>query len=256
MTLIDLLRRTEKMVVDNSPALMTAVGVVGTLTTAYLTGRASFKAAKAINIEEGWHQTQGEDILTSREKMKLVWKLYIPAMATTALTVTAIVFANRVGSRRAAAVAVAYSITEKAFDEYKDKIKEKLGPGKEQAVRDEIAQDRITRNPVDSREVLITGTNEVLCFEMYSGRYFQSDMETLRKAENTVNRQIIGDGSASLTDFYYQVGLPSTKSSDEVGWNLDHMLELKFSATLTPENKPCIAVDFRVTPIRHYYKHL
>jgi hypothetical protein len=250
VTLTDLLRRTEKLVIDNSPAIMTAIGVVGTVTTAYLTGRASFKAAHLISKEELWDK----DPFTTKEKVKLVWKEYIPPACIGILTIASIIGANRVGNRRAAALAVAYSVTERAFDEYKDKIVEKFGKGKEQAARDEIAQDRITKS-YDSREVLITGNGDYLCYEMHTGRYFQSTMETLLRAENTVNRQIIGDGSASLTDFYFEVGLPPTKYSDEIGWNLDHMVKLSFSATLTPENKPCMAIDFVATPIRHYYKN-
>lgn len=253
MTLTDLLRRTEKLVIDNSPTVMTAIGVVGTITTAYLTGRATFKATKLINDHN--RDLDVHDLwMPPKEAAKLTWKLYIPAAVTGALTIASIVTANRVGSRRAAALAVAYSLTEKAFDEYKDKIVEKLGKGKEQAARDEIAQDRINKT-FDTREVIFTGTGEHLCYEMHTGRYFQSTMESLLSAENTINRQIIGDGSASLTDFYFQVGLPATKHSDEVGWNLDNMLKLRFSATLTPENKPCMAVDFSISPIRHYYKN-
>jgi hypothetical protein len=255
VTLTDLLRRTEKLVIDNSPALMTAVGVVGTLTTAYLSGRASYRMGQRFAYEDMEYLEP-----TPRNRKKEIffeeklWKLYIPAMATAVLSVTAIVFANRVGSRRAAAMAVAYSVTEKAFEEYKDKIKERFGTAKEQSVRDELAQERITKDPVGGREVVLAGNGDVLCYDLYTGRYFQSNHEVLRRAANDVNAQIIHEMSASLTDFYNAVGLKSTAISDQVGWNVDRMLELRFTTALSDDNKPCLAVGFAIAPIPNYYK--
>jgi hypothetical protein len=45
-------RRLLKFASDNSPAILTSAAVVGTITTAYLTGKASFKAADVIRDEE------------------------------------------------------------------------------------------------------------------------------------------------------------------------------------------------------------
>lgn len=254
MKFADLVKRTQKLAIDNSPAILTAIGVTGALTTAYLTGKASFKAAEMIREEAdrtdkftGYNGTLKQDV-------KLVWKLYIPAAGTAVLTVTAIVAANHIGSRRAAAIAAAYTISEKAFEEYKEKVVEKMGATKEQAVRDEVAQDRVDRNPVSSHEVIIAGSGQVLCFDEWSGRYFQSDMETIRKAQNDTNYQVLNESYASLSDFYERIGLPSTSQSDEIGWNTDRMIDLKFSTTLAEDGRPCLAIDFGLTPIRGYYK--
>ena len=62
--------------------------------------------------------------------------------------------------------------------------------GKIKKIRDEIAQDRVNANPPNSREVLIAGTGEVLFFDMLTGRYFQSTMEDIKRAENKVNYRV------------------------------------------------------------------
>jgi hypothetical protein len=248
ISLADAVRRAGKIVADNSPVLLTAVGVTGVITTAYLTGKASFKAAAILEENEIY-----SDPLEVKEKVQLTWKTYIPPALMGAATIAAIIAANRVGSRRAIALAAAYSLSEKAFEEYRSKIIEKIGEKKEREARDELAQDRVSRS-AGIREVIVTGNGSVLCYEAFTGRYFLSDMETLRKAENDINHQVIHDSFACLSDLYDLIGLSHTSFSDEVGWNMDKLLELQFSTTLSESGKPCVVVDFKVGPTRHYHR--
>lgn len=257
MTLISIAKRTEKFLADNSPIVLTAIGVTGTITTAYLTGVATFKAADLILVEEDrqYRETVGEPriVLDRKEMFLLVWKEYIPAAGVGVITVACIVGANRIGTRRAAAMAAAYSISEKAFTEYKEKVVEKLGDNKERAIRDEIAQDRVLANPPTGREILI-GRGDILCFDAYTGRYFMSSMEEIKKAQNDTNYEILHNNYCSLGDFYNRLGLPGTSFSEEVGWSSDHMLEVIFSTVLADDGQPCLTIQFSVDPIRGYYK--
>lgn len=255
MTIRDLVMTVERTIVKNSPALMTSIAVIGTVSTAYLTGRATVTAMERIQTAEYDIRTDSSlspHSLTSKEKVELVWKEYIPPLVMGALTVAAIVTSNRVSSRRAAALAVAYSISEKAFDEYKEKIVEKLGPKKEQAARDEIAQEQINRNP--PKEVIFMGKGDILCREAFTGRYFKTTMEALRGARNTLNEAILHDFSASLTDFYYLVGLDRTDISDDIGWNSDKLMDILITSALTPDGEPCMSFTYSVLPQSKYYK--
>lgn len=247
ISLSDAARRAGKLIADNSPVLLTAVGVTGVITTAYLTGKATFKAAEILGENESYSEP-----LTPKEKVSLTWKCYIPAMGTMAATIFVVIAANRVGSRRAAALAAAYSLSEKAFEEYRSKAVDRLGGKKEQELRDELAQDRVNRSPKESREVVMVGPGSVLCYDEFTGRYFLSDMETIRKAVNDVNEQVINDSYASLSEFYHKIGLTQTSFSEDVGWNLDKLLEVKYTSVLTDTGKPCLAIDFTVAPVRHY----
>lgn len=247
MKLIELARKIEKFSIDNSPTILTTIGVVGVVGTAVLTHKAALKADEL-------RSTSG--VIPDRKALvKVVWKEYIPAAIAGSLTVTCIVGANRIGSKRAAALAAAYTISERGFQEYREKVVGRLGTNKEQAVRDEIAQDRINANPV-SNQVIIAGNGSVLCYDQFSGRYFNSTMENLKKAQNDTNYRVLNYGSASLSDFYERVGLPATDASEEVGWTTDKMLELEFSTCLTEDDRPCISFGFFVAPARNYFRHL
>ena len=241
-----------KMPDISSTTVLTSMGVTGVVTTAYLTGRASFKAAELIRREE-IVKTLPPDKLTNKEKIKLVWPLYVAPVSVGCTTITAIVMANHTASKRIAALTVASGISERALTEYKAKVLEKLGEKKEMTIRDEIAQDRV--NATENKEVLVVGAGEVLCFDMYTGRYFQSTVEKIRQAENKINFEILNHMYASLSSFYGELGIPATQYSDEVGWNgLTDRFEVRFSTVMSPDNRPCIAMEFTRPPMPEYTK--
>lgn len=264
MIFADISRRAGKLVADNSPVILSAIAVTGTVMTAVLTGKASFKAALIIDENEPVigvkRNSETNDVemdnapLDIRQKVDLVWKLYIPAAGTAAMTIFCTIAANRIGMRRAAALASAYKISEKAWGEYKDKVIETIGRKKEEAVRDEVAQDRVDNNPVSKTNLIVTGGGKELCFEEFTGRYFETDVQSLRKAQNDINHQVNNSYYASLTDFYDLIGLPRTSLSDEFGWNSDELLELEFSTTMSKDERPCISIGFRAVPIRDYHR--
>ena len=247
------------LVNDNSTAILTGMGVAGTVATAYLSGRASFRAAQIIQQEKdlidvlrGEQEEERPPDLTTVRKVKLVWREYLPPVAVGSVTVTSILVANRVASKKIAALTIASGISERALNEYKDKVIEKLGPNQDRAVRDQVAQDRVTNEPVGGREIIITGNGEVLCYDMTSGRYFQSTIEDIKRAENRINYELIHYMSASLSMFYEEIGLPPTSHSDSVGWNMNNHIEVEFSTTMSSDNRPCIAIDFKRQPTSDY----
>lgn len=237
-------KQAEVILRRNSPAILTAIGVSGTITTAYLSAKASFKAAKMIEYDQ--RVTQGKLIkepIDKKEAIKLVWKCYIPPVVTGTLTIASIVFATKINNRRTAAMAAAYSLSERAFIEYKDKVVETIGKNKEQAVRDDIAADKV-RATAPGSEVILAGSGDVLCCELHTGRYFKSDMESLRKAQNDINARLIRETYANVSEFYYVMKWPYTSASSDYGWTSDRMLELEFSTVLTNDGRPCLAFEY------------
>lgn len=235
--------KTLKLVKSNAPEILSALAVSGVVTTSYLIGKASFAASEVIRTHEDFAGTPEDPKERIKERTKHVWRLYVPSGISAGLTIVCIVGANKSGNRQAAAAITAYSITEKAFSEYREKVAEQIGKGKEQAIRDEVAQDAVKHHPV-TREVHITGTGEVMCFEMYTSRYFKSDMETLRKAQNDINAMVVNNLYVTLDEFYDLIGLEHTSMSDKLGWDSDKLMDLRFSAVMGRNNEPCLAFEY------------
>lgn len=246
-----IIQKLERIALDNSPSILTGIGVAGVIATSWLTGRSTVRYMTELG-EEGYFDRDYTFDRSYAEHVKAAWKIYIPPVVSGTSTIVVIVLANRVSYKRTAALVAAYSVLQEASREYRNKIVEVIGAKKEASVRDEIQQTRVQDNPPSS-EVLIVNGSQTLCYDAYTGRYFRGDIETIRQAVNTINHKINTNFYASLTDFYELIGLPRTSISDEVGWNSDELLEVQFSAVLV-DNKPCMSFDFLVTPVRHYYK--
>jgi hypothetical protein len=244
----------KKLIADNSPGILTGISVAGTILTSVLTAKATWSAAEKIKFEENFYGAPQEGWPLVKSRVRRAWVYYIPAVVTGTITIVCVVAADRIGNRRAAAIAAAYSLSEKAFGEYREKVVQQVGKQKEQRVRDEIAQDRVGASQVQHSQVIVTGNGDVLCFDTLTGRYFESNVEAIRRAENDLNFQLIHENYASLSDFYRLVGLPPTTFSEEVGWTSQKKVEIYISAVMAENDRPCLAITFRVEPVRDYYK--
>jgi hypothetical protein len=255
-------KKALKYASDNSPTILTSIGTVGVITTAVLAAGGAYKASRIILEEQAYldktptpatmnghpaHQ------LTKKEKAQLTWMYYLPAVGSAALTCGAIIGANRIADSRTAAMAAAFTMSEKALVEYKDKVVETFGKTKGDRVQDAVMQDRVAQSPVPQGLVVMTGQKQ-LCYDAWTDRYFHSTMEDLKKAQNDLNHRILSDNYASLSDFYSLIGLPPTQGSDDIGWNVDKLLEINFTTCISPDQIPAIAMDYRVEPIRGFHR--
>lgn len=241
----------QKLVTNNSPAILTAAAVVGVVATAVLVAKAAPKAHTDIQNE----MSERTDEVTLVDKTLLVYKYYIPAAATGAATIACIIGANTISTKRSAALASAVGLSEYAFKEYRNKVVEQLGENKETKVHDAVMQDVVSRNPVSDNQVIITGNGKSLFLDNFSERYFESDMESVRRAVNDINEQIFGEDSASLNDFYNRIGIRGSKLGDELGWNQTNKLEIRYSTALSEDNRPCVVIDYRKAPLNDYWKN-
>ena len=265
MSIRSAFKLAERYVINNSPTLLTAFGVTGVLTTAYLTGKATFRATVVIAEEEARRELLEPAILETlpeldtKEKAKLVWKCYLPPALSVVTTIGCVVGANTINTSRMAALAAAYAVSDKNFAEYKSKVKEVFGEKKEGEVRTAIAQDSVNANPPPGAAFIHNAAGgDTLCKDAWTGRYFYSDMQTIRAAENDLARGMyVGQDVATLADFYDAIRLPSPKCANEVGWNNDSPLKLQFDTVMAPGDIPCLVVDFANAqfPVGSYFGH-
>lgn len=239
--------------IKHSPEILTGIGITGMITTTIMAVKATPKAldimadVKAIHAEDTDRKAFAKDVLTK------VAPIYLPAVIVCFLSTGCLIGASSVNLRRNAALATAYTLSETALREYQDKVVETIGDKKEQHIRDEIAKDRVERNPVSKQEVLVTAKGETLCYDSLSGRYFKSDMEVLKRATNELNRRMLSEDYISLNDFYDEIGLSYTKIGEDIGWRVDKgFIELVFSSQLASDGTPCLVLDYQVAPYYDY----
>ena len=241
-----------KFASKRSPEILTGIGIAGMITTTILAVRATPKALKLIEEQK---EEESVDELSSFEVVKVAWKPYIPAMVTCIASTACLIGASSVNTKRNAALATAYKLSETALSEYRDKVVETIGEKKERIVRDKVAEERVKKNPVSKNEVIVTGNGKTLCFDPISGRYFMCSIETIKKAENTLNKQMLHDisGYVSLNEFYDELGLDHTSVGNDLGWNTNQLIDIDFSSQLNDNGEPSVVLDYLVAPKCDYY---
>lgn len=265
MELNKILRQAVRTVDRNSPTILTGFGVAGLLTTIVLAVKATVKAQDVLYQEaqfrfEQWEQSTGEDasaypdeVFTTEEIVKLTWKYYIPTAGMTALTIGSIIFAHKINLRRNAALLSLYSIAQKGIEEYQAKVVEQIGEKKEEKIRGEIAQQRLDKTPPESTTTILAGNGKHLFYDSFSGRYFESDVETIRQLVNEFNAKLIRCAPMFLgiNEFFDELKLEKIDLGDEMGWDAEsHLMEVRFTTKMA-NGVPCVVIEYPIWP-KHY----
>ena len=245
-------RRAKMFMSEHSPEILTAIGISGMLGTTILAVKGTPKALKLIEQKK---KEEHKDKLTPVEVVKTTWKCYIPAAVTGVSSTLCLIGANSVHARRHAALATAYKISESAFNEYREKVVETVGEKKEQVIQDSVDKERIIKHPASQSDVIYTGYGHTLCFDPWSGRHFESDIDRIKKAENELNKRMLHDtfGYVSLNEFYDELNLPRTEVGDIVGWNVHNLIDIRIGSQVD-EGRPCIVVGHNNKPDYEYEK--
>lgn len=252
MNISPFLRTAQKWALENSPSILTVVGTIGAISTAVLATRAGFSSASLVENALIEKRQSQRGPLTKREVVEATWQEFIPPAVVGAITLAAIIGANRIGTRRAAALAAAFKISEKMAEEYRQKVVEHMGAQKEEMVRSDVARDRIGRT--DGVETLILGEGEIIFYDSWSDRAFTSTRQRVEDAVNQINYQINQAWAASLTEFFDLLGLKATGVSDSFGWNTDELLDVNYTSCLLPDGRPACEIRYNTQPFQNYNK--
>lgn len=243
------IKNTKCFLGKHSPEILTGIGIAGMVSSTVLAVKATPKAL--VLLEEARTNEDGTlgDKLTIVETVKVAWKPYVPAIAVGMASISCIIGASRVNYKRNAALSTAYALSERTLINYRDKVVETLGEKKEKEVRDKISQDNIDKKPISSSQVIITPKGNTLFMDSITGRYFRSDLDSIKKAVIELNMEISHQNYISLNEFYTNIGLDRISNGDNLGWNIDSgYVEIDYSTCLADNDEPCIVIDYITQP--------
>lgn len=242
----------------HSPEILIGVGIAGMVTTTILAVKSTPKALQLIEQEKEVRKTEQDDPekISKIDIVKICWKCYVPAALIGTVSIACLIGSNSVSTRRAAALTTAYKLSETALTEYKEKVIETIGDKKEQTIREAIANDHVKKNATSSQDVIVTGKGMTRCYDNFSGRYFVSDIDHIKKAVNDLNRSMLMHDYVSLNDFYDELGLSHTKQGDDLGWTIiDGYMDVEISSHLCDDGTPCIAISYTLAPKYEYDRY-
>lgn len=238
----------------NGPTIVLGLGiasmVIGTVLAVYETPKALDDIK---DLEEEKKKEKDPEPITKKEIVKATWKRYIFPLTTEVVGMGLIIQSHRMMNNRVIAFATAYSGLETAHMLYQKNARDILGEKKEQEIRDAVAKERV---PAKIDNVISLGGN-TLCYDPWTERLFYSDQETIRRAINNLNKQMMDECYISLNEYYYEIGLKDVKCGDLLGWHIDQgLIDVSFSSQLTKDGRPCLVIDFLVEPVYDYSRSL
>lgn len=244
--------KVKRFLAKESPVILTGAAVTGVFTTIGLTISATTEANILIceaECQKMEREMDPEATLTLKEKIKVGWKPFIPVFVSGGITIASIIAANSISTKRNLALLAINALSEKAFTEYKEEIQKVLGKNKEQKARDDIATVKLQKQELKPDAIIFSGKGESLCYDTLSGRYFMSDLETIRKAVNQANKDMLDNMVYDLNSFYDEIGLPHTELGDIMAWTPEYgLMDLSYTAAIAPDGRPCIVLNYRISP--------
>lgn len=238
-----------------APTLLTVAAITGVFTTVYFSFKAAPKAKEILNekkkdlesIEDGDNEAKRTVYI---ETLKELAPVCAPPVVSCGMAIACILGANTVSLKRQLALTAAYNLTNNTLKEYQESAKRIVGPKKSKQISDDVNQKAIMANAPDDKTIIFTGKGDMLCYDVMSGRYFKSNPEAIRKAVNLLNMDLMSEFYVSLNDYYSKIDLPEIKIGDLLGWGSGdgELVEVSFSSLLTPNEEPCLVVDYLVEP--------
>ena len=209
-------KMAKKVVQKKSPEILTGLGIAGMITTVVLAVKATPKALDLIDEEidnQNRKLSQEEpqiNKLKPVETVKVAWKPYIPAVLLGGASVACLIGANTVSARRHAAL---YSAYEKKSN------------------------------------VVIAGDGDTWFIDAMSNQPFLSSKNKLDAAANELNRNMRSDMYVSLSQFYDEIGIEHTGTSDYIGWRIDKgYIDVVTSDAIVKDGKVYVVMDFLSRP--------
>lgn len=244
----------------HSSAILCGIACVGVVATAVLASDGTIKATEMLKKDGRYDELGGKIKEQDKEfclgVLRDVVPCYAPCICVGTATICCMVGSSYISARRSAALAGAYLLSSKTLESYKQKTEELLGKVKADKISSAVKETELKTNPVEIDHVIDTREGKTLCFDRDSGRYFYSDIEKLKQAENEANKCLLEEGWMSLNDIYDRLMLPPIMLGEELGvdYQQSGLINIMFDAELTPDGTPCMTVDIPVTPkYIHYY---
>lgn len=276
----------------HSPEIMMVAGAVGVVASAVMACKATLKVNEVLEetkesvetiheaTEKGHTQT-GEEYTAedSKKDLTIVYtqtglkfvKLYGPAIALGALSLTGMLASNHILRKRNIALAAAYTAVDKGFKDYRGRVVNRFGEELDRELRYNLKAKEIEETVVNEKgeEETVKKNVTVIDSDYYSeySRFYTDGCKGycpddphlsllyLRKTQDFLNERLRAKGHVFLNEAYEMLGLPKSPIGQLVGWVYSEGKYIDFGIyDLYKENsvdfvngyEPTILLDFNV----------
>lgn len=239
----------------HSPEILVVAGVAGVVTSGVMACRATTKLSEVleesksnIDLIHNYVETEGFSEKYTEEDSKKdltityvqsglkIAKLYAPAVAVGALSITAILASHKILRTRNIALAAAYSAIDRSFKDYRGRVVERFGEALDRELRynikaEEVEVTEIDKNGKEKTTKQMVNVVDPNTISDYARIYcegntgWEKDPEYnlmfLKRMQASANDMLQCKGHLFLNEVYDMLGFPRSKAGQVVGWIYD-----------------------------------
>lgn len=224
-----IIEKAPEILIGGGTALLFSGAIIGVSTT--------IKACKKL---------EGKN-LSKAEKVRAVWKDYIPMTGLVVVGTICIIAGTVEGNKRNAALAAALVASEGTLKDYKQAVKKMLNPEKEEKVVEieEETEDGEKKKRKETIVVCNTG-QKLMMRDSWTGRKFEMSLAELYAIVNEFNANLVEERCMSLNDWYDYLTLDRVEGGYDAGWNISHgVLQLDLEPVIDDDQTLVVNVDFK-----------
>lgn len=250
------LMKTSLKLKKHSPEILIVTGVIGTVASTVMACKATTKLGEIMDnakddieavheaVEHPEDLPQKYTAEDGKKDLTIVYtqtalrvaKLYLPAVALGALSLTAIIKSHDILKKRNVALAAAYTAADKGFKEYRNRVVERFGNDVDKELRYNVKAKEFEHKVVndDGTEETVVETVNVASIDDVSdfAKYFNKDcagwsdnaeknLFFLKRQQDFANELLEANGYLFLNEVYDMLGIPRSKAGQVVGWVYD-----------------------------------
>lgn len=265
MSFNQVLNKSKKWTKKHSPEILTGFGIACFGASAVFAAVGTVKALDLIEEEKDRRLSEWpSSTITKEQEAELLhfaprdyiytcWKVYSPAVIAALIGTVCVVNANRINVKRTTALAAAYTLSETALREFREKAVEVIGEKKVEDIKQEITREKIEKIDTKDVKIIETGKGTTLMREsILTGAIFKSNIDEIQKVENEINLLLRTQDYCSINMYLDKLGLDELRSdiSGLLGWNINRTgyLTIKRIPMLTSDGEPCISLEMEYLP--------
>ena len=241
----------------NSSTILSCAAAAGVIATVVTAVAATPKALRLLKEQE---EKKGEK-LTKMETVKVAGPSYIPSILIGTSTIACIFGANALNKKQQTALVSLYSLLDSSYKTYKSNVKETFGEDADNKIAQTIANKHydktiLANDNYDGNEPSEKNPDSDMFMDFCTLGFFTSTLDQVVNAEKFLNDILRMRGDVYLNEYKAALGLESTKSDYEMGWNSQLLEENGFDRLILSTEKvkldngeDCYVVTVPVDPI-------
>ena len=234
--------KTKLFLKRNGSTILTYMGGIGVIATTVTAVKVTPKVVKLLEEE----RKLKDEELTKLEVAKVAGPHYIPSILIGAGTLACIFGANTLSKHQQASLASAYALLDSSFKAIK-----LYGEEADKKIISEIAKDKYIDEDIQVED------NNMLFYDEFSGRYFESTSEKVIQAEYNINCELSNHSNVYLKKFYEFLDLAPTDYGKELGWSSGMLeshywanwIEFEHEKVIMGDGMECTIIRFRYEPV-------